>query len=79
MAKEIIDNKSLGAILFMRGIYGKSGEKNFEDSWRSKRDLAGGGILLDQGIHMLDLFRYFCGDFNEYHSFIQNNYWHFDS
>ena len=43
----------------MRGRYGKSVDEKFFDEWRSKKDLAGGGILLDQGIHMIDLFNSF--------------------
>jgi predicted dehydrogenase len=77
-AKRIISSGAYGKILWMRGIYGKSGGKNFEKEWRNNRDLAGGGILLDQGIHMLDLFRYFLGDFSEIKSFINTSYWNFD-
>ena len=43
--------------------------------WRSKKSIAGGGILLDQGIHLLDLMRYFCGDFVEIKSFVSNGFW----
>lgn len=77
-AKSIVDSGRLGPILWLRGIYGKSGGLGFEKQWRSKKDIAGGGILLDQGIHMLDLFRYFCGDFEEVKSFVNNLYWNID-
>jgi predicted dehydrogenase len=77
-AKKIIDSKKFGKILWIRGVYGKSGGLNFEKEWRSHRDLAGGGILLDQGIHMLDLFRYFLGDFSEIKSFVTTAYWNVD-
>jgi predicted dehydrogenase len=63
-AKAIVDNRSLGRVLTLRGVYGKSGGDGFEQSWRNHPE-AGGGILLDQGVHMLDLFRLFCGDFGE--------------
>ena len=53
-AKRLIDSKAYGKILWMRGRYGKSVDENFFSNWRSKKELAGGGILLDQGIHMLD-------------------------
>jgi predicted dehydrogenase len=53
-AKEIIDSGYLGNLLWMRGIYGKSRLEN----WRQNKSLGGKGILLSQGIHMLDLFRY---------------------
>jgi len=77
-AKSIIDSGRSGKILWMRGIYGKSGGVNFEKMWRSNREIAGGGILLDQGIHMVDLFRTFCGDFQEVKSFVTNSYWNLD-
>ena len=54
--KALVDSGEYGKVLWMRGRYGKSVDAAFFDNWRSKRDLAGGGILLDQGIHMLDLF-----------------------
>lgn len=74
-AKSIVDSGRLGSILWIRGIYGKSGGVDFEKQWRSNKDIAGGGILLDQGIHMLDLFRFFCGDFDEVKSFVTSSYW----
>jgi predicted dehydrogenase len=64
-AKAIIDSGSLGQILTLRGVYGKGGGYDYHQSWRNDEKISGGGILLDQGIHMLDLFRYFVGDFTE--------------
>lgn len=77
-AKVVVDSGRLGEIINIRGLYGKSGGKNFRTSWRNKKEISGGGILLDQGIHMLDLFRYFCGDFEYVKSFINNSYWKCD-
>ena len=77
-AKVIVDSGRLGKILSMRGIYGKSGGINYDKSWRNNKGISGGGILLDQGIHMLDLFRYFCGDFQQIKCFATNAYWDFD-
>ena len=77
-AKRIIDSGKYGAVLNLRGVYGKSSIIPFEGGWRSKRVVAGGGILLDQGIHMLDMLRFFCGDFTHVHSFVSNSYWHHD-
>ena len=74
-AKAIVDSGRYGRVLWARGIYGKAGGLTFENSWRSDKDLAGGGILLDQGIHMVDLLRYFLGDFTEIKSFVENCYW----
>jgi predicted dehydrogenase len=64
-AKAIIDSGSLGQIISLRGVYGKGGGYDYHTSWRNDVAVSGGGILLDQGIHMLDLFRYFVGDFVE--------------
>jgi predicted dehydrogenase len=77
-ALRIVESKELGSILNMRGVYGKSIIVSFESDWRSKRAIAGGGILLDQGIHMVDLMRLYAGEFKEYHSFIENNFWNYD-
>jgi predicted dehydrogenase len=73
-AKVIIDS-GFGPILNIRGIYGKSGGVQFRQSWRNNKEISGGGILLDQGIHMLDLFRYLCGDFHEVKCFTSNAFW----
>lgn len=78
-AIEIIKNGSLGEVVNLRGVYGKSNMISFNQTdWRTKRSESGGGILLDQGIHMLDLMRYFGGDFTDVHSYISNAFWNFD-
>ena len=73
--KKLIDEKAFGKVLWMRGRYGKSVDKTFFDNWRAKRECAGGGILIDQGIHMVDLFLYLGGDFDNIHAVISNLYW----
>lgn len=76
-AKAIVDAGRMGEIIWMRGVYGKSGGqgRSFEKSWRNDPALSGGGILLDQGIHMLDLFRFFGGDFHEVHGILATRFW----
>ena len=74
-AKKMIDSGKYGKVLWMRGRYGKSVSSDFGEDWRSKKKFAGGGIFLDQGIHMLDLFLMMCGDFQEVKSFVSNLYW----
>jgi 1,5-anhydro-D-fructose reductase (1,5-anhydro-D-mannitol-forming) len=76
--KTLIDSGEYGNILWMRGRYGKSVDNNFFENWRAKRELAGGGILLDQGIHMLDLFLYLAEDFHEVQAMVSNLYWKLD-
>jgi len=77
-AKKVIESNQYGEIINIRGVYGKSNIIPFDKGWRSERKYAGGGILLDQGIHMLDMIRYFAGDFEEIKSFVSNSYWHHD-
>ncbi|MBL6989648.1 MAG: Gfo/Idh/MocA family oxidoreductase [Bacteriovoracaceae bacterium] len=76
--KRIIDTKELGEVINLRGVYGKSMIISYESTWRSDRKIAGGGILLDQGIHMVDLIRYFGGEFDEIKSFVSNDFWKYD-
>jgi predicted dehydrogenase len=73
--KSIIDEGTMGRILWMRGRYGKEVDEQFFTGWRVKKDLSGGGIMLDQGIHMLDLFLYLGGGFDEVKAFVSNLYW----
>lgn len=54
-AKKIVDDGSLGKPLFVRAVYGKAGSIDFESNWRNYKEYSGGGILIDQGIHILDL------------------------
>ncbi len=77
-AKQAVDSGEYGRLLWMRGRYGKSVDANFFQSWRAKKELAGGGILLDQGIHMLDLFLHFAGDFDVVQALVQHLYWNID-
>jgi predicted dehydrogenase len=79
-AKTIIDRNTLGKIINMKGVYGKSQMISFNQTdWRTKREESGGGILLDQGIHMLDLIRYLSGhNFTEVFAFVDNAFWNFD-
>jgi predicted dehydrogenase len=69
----------VGDLISLRGIYGKSKLITFDQpDWRTKRQIAGGGVLLDQGIHMVDLMRLFAGEFTQVHSFISNSHWGYD-
>ena len=73
--KSLIDSGDYGKVLWMRGRYGKSVDETSFDTWRAKKELAGGGILFDQGIHMLDLFLHVGGTFDEVHAFVSSLYW----
>lgn len=77
-ALRLIQGGTLGAVINLRGIYGKSKMIRFDSDWRTKRNLSGGGILLDQGIHMVDMMRLFVGEFETIHSFVSNRFWNHD-
>lgn len=74
--KEAIDSGKYGQVLWMRGRYGKSVDADYLTTWRAKKEFAGGGILIDQGIHMLDLFLHLSGaTFDEIHAMVSSRYW----
>lgn len=74
-AKRLIDSGALGELYFLRGVYGKAGGLNYSANWRNDPQQSGGGILIDQGIHMLDLFLMFVGKFNRVESIIKRKFW----
>ncbi len=76
--KDMIRSKEYGKVLWMRGRYGKSVDNSFYNSWRAKKKLAGGGILLDQGIHMLDLFIMFGGEYDSVKAEVSSLYWNLE-
>lgn len=74
--KALIDSGAYGKILWMRGRYGKSVDADYLNTWRAKKELAGGGILLDQGIHMLDLFHHLGNcTFDDVYAMVSSRYW----
>ncbi len=76
--KELISGGEYGNPLWARGRYGKSVTPDYFNQWRSQSKFAGGGILMDQGIHMLDLFLYLLGDFDTVKAELSNLYWKMD-
>ena len=65
-AENLIDSKIYGKIINFRAIYGKSKIVTFgKNEWRANRKFSGGGILIDQGIHLLDLITKFGGKFEK--------------
>lgn len=77
-ALRLVRSNELGKVINLRGVYGKSKIISFDSDWRTMRDLAGGGILLDQGIHMVDLMRLFGGEYTDIYSFVSNAHWKHD-
>lgn len=60
-AKYLVDSKKYGSVLFIRARYGHGGRLGYEKDWRFNKELSGGGELIDQGCHLIDLVNFFCG------------------
>lgn len=76
--KRLIDSGEYGKVLWVRGRYGKSVTADYYNQWRAKKEFAGGGIVMDQGIHMLDLFLFLTGDYDVVKAEVSNLYWKMD-
>lgn len=74
-AKEIIQSGKIGPILYLRGRYGHGGRLGYEKEWRANPEISGGGELLDQGVHLIDLSRWFLGEFPHVQGHIHTFYW----
>jgi predicted dehydrogenase len=74
-AKEIIDAGQLGGLMFIRARYGHGARIGYEKEWRANPALSGGGELLDQGPHLIDLSRWFLGDFTDVQGYAHTYYW----
>ena len=74
-AHEMLCDGSIGKPLFLRCTYGHGGRPGYEREWRSHVAISGGGQLLDQGVHALDLFRWFAGEFEEASAFLTTSFW----
>jgi predicted dehydrogenase len=74
-AKEIVDSGALGELMFIRARYGHGGRIGYDKEWRAKPELSGGGELIDQGPHLIDLSRWFLGEFAEVQGFAHTYFW----
>ncbi|MCY3024375.1 MAG: Gfo/Idh/MocA family oxidoreductase [Planctomycetota bacterium] len=74
-AREIVESGVLGELLYIRGRYGHGGRLYYEKEWRARPELSGGGELIDQGVHLIDLARWFLGDFTEVQGFARTYFW----
>lgn len=74
-ARELIDQNELGELMFLRARYGHGGRVGYDKEWRADPKLSGGGELIDQGVHLIDLARWFLGDFTEIHGHANTYYW----
>lgn len=74
-ARQLVDSGVLGPLLFVRARYGHGGRPGYETEWRAQPRRSGGGELIDQGVHLIDLARWFLGDFVEVSGFAHAYYW----
>ena len=74
-ARQIVDSGVLGPLMFLRARYGHGGRIGYDKEWRARPELSGGGELIDQGAHLIDLARWFLGDFAEVEGYAHTYFW----
>ncbi|HEY2016871.1 MAG TPA: Gfo/Idh/MocA family oxidoreductase [Bryobacteraceae bacterium] len=74
-AREIFDSGVLGEMMYIRGRYGHGGRPGYDKEWRAVPEKSGGGELVDQGMHLIDLARWFMGDFRDVQGMIGTYFW----
>lgn len=74
-AKELVDAGALGELMFIRGRYGHGGRPGYEKEWRFRPEVSGGGELLDQGSHLIDLSTWFLGAFEKVSGSLERYFW----
>lgn len=74
-AVEIFHDGALGQMMFVRGRYGQGGRVGYEKEWRADPKLSGGGELIDQGVHLIDLAGIFLGEFTEVNGHLATYFW----
>jgi predicted dehydrogenase len=74
-AREIVDSGFLGPLMFVRGRYGHGGRVGYEREWRAVPEISGGGELLDQGVHLIDLAAWFLGPLERIEGFACTYFW----
>ncbi len=74
-ARQIVDSGALGPLMFLRARYGHGGRIGYDKEWRARPELSGGGELIDQGAHLIDLARWFLGDFAEVEGYAHTYFW----
>jgi predicted dehydrogenase len=77
-AHELAAAGEIGPIHYLRCVYGHGGRPGYEKEWRASKDICGGGELLDQGVHVVDLFRWFLGNFEEAFGYTPTCYWNME-
>jgi predicted dehydrogenase len=73
--REILDSGVAGPLMFIRGRYGHGGRPGYEKEWRADAAISGGGEAIDQGIHLVDLSRWFLGGFKAVEGYAPTLFW----
>lgn len=74
-ASRLLSGGGLGPVLVIRGRYGHGGRPGYATEWRADPERAGGGELLDQGVHLLDVTRFLTGDIVLRYGAVSTRYW----
>jgi predicted dehydrogenase len=74
-ARAIVDSGVLGPLMFIRGRYGHGGRVGYDKEWRANPELSGGGELIDQGVHVIDLAGWFLGEFDQIEGLAATYFW----
>lgn len=74
-AREVVASGAIGPLMLIRGRYGHGGRIGYDQEWRARPEISGGGELIDQGLHLIDLSRWFLGDFVNVQSAIATYFW----
>ena len=74
-AVELFRSGALGPMMFVRGRYGHGGRLGYEKEWRADANISGGGELIDQGVHLIDLAGIFLGDFTTVEGHAATYFW----
>ena len=74
-AKELVNSGVLGELMFVRARYGHGARIGYEKEWRANPALSGGGELIDQGPHLIDLSRWFLGEITGVQGFAHTYFW----
>jgi len=74
-ARELFDLGAVGPLLYIRARYGHGGRLGYESEWRANPAISGGGELLDQGVHLIDLTRWFGGEVQSVAGSIHTYFW----
>lgn len=75
-ARELLDAGTIGELSHVRSYAGYTA-KDHNHAWLHDADVMGGGALRDNGIHLLDLTRYFMGEVAEVKGYASNAVWKF--